>query len=91
MVEPRFPRHNPKQKVIVSLMVTHEMFQTDHYALFHMCRGGIISLKQLSVFVKAKVWDDQGCNWYPSEPGSAYLDALQLWLFPQSFTRSDAM
>ncbi|GFV53799.1 uncharacterized protein TNCV_1592221 [Trichonephila clavipes] len=44
----------------------------------------IISLKQLAVFVKEKVRDDQGCNWYPTVIGSAYLDALQLWLFPQS-------
>ncbi|PRD34581.1 UNVERIFIED_CONTAM: hypothetical protein NCL1_14171 [Trichonephila clavipes] len=40
--------------------------------------GSIISLKQLAVVVKGKVRDDQGCNC------SAYLDALQLWLFPQS-------
>ncbi|GFS88821.1 uncharacterized protein TNCV_1000331 [Trichonephila clavipes] len=38
--------------------------------------GDIISLKQLSVFVKAKVRDDRGCNWF------SYLDVLQLWLFP---------
>ncbi|GFV34245.1 uncharacterized protein TNCV_1775901 [Trichonephila clavipes] len=40
--------------------------------------GSIISLKQLAVVVKGKVRDDEGCNC------SAYLDALQLWLFPQS-------
>ncbi|GFX33870.1 uncharacterized protein TNCV_3962791 [Trichonephila clavipes] len=39
---------------------------------------GIISLKQLAVFVKRKVRDDQGCI-----TGSVYLDDLQLWLFPQ--------
>ncbi|GFW42265.1 uncharacterized protein TNCV_1207201 [Trichonephila clavipes] len=44
--------------------------------------GSIISLKQLAVFVKGKVWDDQGCNWQPTVTGPAYLDALQLWLFP---------
>ncbi|GFU95481.1 uncharacterized protein TNCV_4788161 [Trichonephila clavipes] len=44
--------------------------------------GGIISLKQLAVFVKAKVRDDQDCNWQPTAPSSAYIDALQLWLFP---------
>ncbi|PRD26185.1 UNVERIFIED_CONTAM: hypothetical protein NCL1_38826 [Trichonephila clavipes] len=26
--------------------------------------GGIISLKQLAVFIKGKVQDDQGCNWF---------------------------
>ncbi|GFU78960.1 uncharacterized protein TNCV_308011 [Trichonephila clavipes] len=45
--------------------------------------GGFISLKQLAVFVKGKVWDDQGCNWKSTVTGSAYLDTLQLWLFPQ--------
>ena len=40
MVDPRFiPRHNPKQKVIAIFMVTHEMFQADRHALFHVCRG----------------------------------------------------
>ncbi|GFW17152.1 uncharacterized protein TNCV_2762761 [Trichonephila clavipes] len=40
--------------------------------------GGIISLKQLAVFVKGKIWTG-----YKAVTGSAYLDALQLWLFPQ--------
>ncbi|GFY26149.1 uncharacterized protein TNCV_354651 [Trichonephila clavipes] len=30
-----------------------------------------------------KVREDQDCNWYPPVTGSAYLDTLQLWLFPQ--------
>ncbi|GFW96145.1 hypothetical protein TNCV_958581 [Trichonephila clavipes] len=47
--------------------------------------GSTISLKQLSVFVKAKVGTTKAVT------GSAYLDALQLWLFPQSFSRSDVM
>ncbi|GFV25005.1 uncharacterized protein TNCV_884711 [Trichonephila clavipes] len=38
--------------------------------------GSIISLKQLAVFVKGKVWGDQDVT------GSAYLDAIPLWLFP---------
>ncbi|GFT87070.1 uncharacterized protein TNCV_1258291 [Trichonephila clavipes] len=45
--------------------------------------GGIISLKQLTVFVQKKVLDDQGCNRKPNVRGSVYLDALKLWLFPQ--------
>ncbi|GFW06453.1 uncharacterized protein TNCV_2187871 [Trichonephila clavipes] len=32
---------------------------------------------------KGKVWDDQGCNWKPTVTGSAYINALQLWLFLQ--------
>ncbi|GFT55919.1 putative transposase [Trichonephila clavipes] len=51
--------------------------------------SSIISLKQLSVFVKAKVWDDQDCNWLPSVSGSAYLDALELLLFPQLIGNRD--
>ncbi|GFY52981.1 uncharacterized protein TNIN_84371 [Trichonephila inaurata madagascariensis] len=39
MVYPRFIlRRNPKQRVIAILMVTHEMFQADRHALFHVCR-----------------------------------------------------
>ncbi|GFW30757.1 uncharacterized protein TNCV_4088771 [Trichonephila clavipes] len=44
--------------------------------------GGFISLKQLVVYVKGKVRDDQG-----SVTGSAYLDGLQLRLFSQSEER----
>ncbi|GFW80248.1 hypothetical protein TNCV_461541 [Trichonephila clavipes] len=42
--------------------------------------GGIVNLKLLAAFVKAKVRDDQVCSWQPTVPG---LDALQLWLLPQ--------
>ncbi|GFT39243.1 uncharacterized protein TNCV_2421771 [Trichonephila clavipes] len=40
--------------------------------------GSIFSLKQLAVSVKGKKY---GTN--KAVTGSAYLDALQLWLFPQ--------
>ncbi|GFW91095.1 uncharacterized protein TNCV_1759691 [Trichonephila clavipes] len=40
-------------------------------------------LKQLAIFVKEKVRDDQACNWKTTATGSAYLEALQLWLFSE--------
>ncbi|GFV44426.1 uncharacterized protein TNCV_4736801 [Trichonephila clavipes] len=45
--------------------------------------GDISSLKQLAVLVKGKVRGGHDCNWYSTVTGSVYLDALQIWLFPQ--------
>ncbi|GFT41730.1 hypothetical protein TNCV_4707971 [Trichonephila clavipes] len=47
-----------------------------------------ISLKQLAVFVKRNVWEDQDLAnrvllKEPTITGSAYLDAVELWIFPQ--------